>query len=231
MRSLIVAPEEAHIIRSFAHFLRYFFIEMRRGLSADIGGSRDDRSFELCAERFAEGLIRDSDTDRSILGNQVWRQVPCMGINDRQRLGFIIKRSVTIERLCRAHSTIKRSAYQHFCCLRHIDIVVQLGCRIQQHKHRFGVFPFLEGIDLSHRLCVGRIAPYPPHRIRRIDYDSSFAQHTQCLLQIFFLIFLIFFVHTGEPFTAAKLLQNLHISKYFCNFARNLSVFIEKWRE
>ena len=90
MRSLIVAPEEAHIIRSFAHFLRYFFIEMRRGLSADIGGSRDDRSFELCAECFAERLIRDSDTDRSILGDQVWRQVPCIGVNKGKRLAIFV---------------------------------------------------------------------------------------------------------------------------------------------
>ena len=90
VRCLIVAPEEAHIIRSFAHFLRYFFIEMRRGLSADIGGCRDDRSFELCAEGFTEGLGGDPNTDRTIFGNEVLSQMPRIGVNECERLGGLV---------------------------------------------------------------------------------------------------------------------------------------------
>lgn len=90
MWTVILAPETADIIRSVQDLLLYFRIEMRGGMSADIGGGGDDGMPQLFTERFAEGLIGDPDTDGAVFGKQVRRQIAGSGVDDGQ--GFFVGR-------------------------------------------------------------------------------------------------------------------------------------------
>ncbi len=90
MGRFVVSAEAAYIIRFIQYRGVYLMKEMGGRMSADVRGGGDDGSFEACAERFAERLIRDPYAYRAVFRHEVRRQVPCIRINDRQRLGFIL---------------------------------------------------------------------------------------------------------------------------------------------
>lgn len=71
VRRLVVPAEAADIVHSVDDLGRDLPEEMRRGLSADVRRSGDERVLELGAERVTKGLMRYPDTYRTILRNQV----------------------------------------------------------------------------------------------------------------------------------------------------------------
>ena len=81
----VFSSKTADIVCSLQDCFLYLVKEMRRRMSADIRGGRDNRPFQLSTKGFAEGFARNSNADRSIFGNQILRQMACIGINERQR--------------------------------------------------------------------------------------------------------------------------------------------------
>ena len=89
MRCLVLSAETADIVCAVQDGFFYLMEEMRCRMSADVRTRRYDRALQLFAQRLTERLVRNTDTYRPVFHNQVWRQMPRIGVNEGERL-FIL---------------------------------------------------------------------------------------------------------------------------------------------
>ena len=165
MGLMLLTACPTYIIHFFKNAWINITIVLRSRFTADISRSRYDGLLETEAEFVRESLLRDANTDRTILGNQIRCQVHSPVKNQR----------------CRFLYTVNKLP-GHIGHISHIAL--QTGIAVNQADKRLGIVALLDFIHTFHGLRVGSITTDSPNGIRRIEDHPTLSHCLNGILNI-----------------------------------------------
>ena len=154
-----------YVIDGLFYFVGYFGKILWRGLPADVGRGRYNRFVESLAQAARKLFVGYAYADAAVVGNQVFSQVFCAGIDDCQWLF--------------AHLYQVEGDVWNF-----VDAALQFGGAVDEYEHGFRVGALFDVENAAYGCLVGGVAADSPNGVGGVEYDAAAAQYVKCVSDV-----------------------------------------------